>query len=156
MHFMWDDYAQDLESAVKWKTKIMLYGMTDKADVNALIPMARSWEMPPAAQVGGSGYTGGWYDKTERAYKISKISRDPRTLELRLAASPSSPLVNPSFVIDNWPDGIKASLSIDGKAVAAGPDFRQGIETDTRGRSVLVIWLRREVAVPITLAIAPQ
>jgi len=156
MHFMWDDYAQDLESAVKWKTKIMLYGMTGKADVNALIPMARSWEMPPAAQVGGSGYTGGWYDKTERAYKISKISRDPRTLELRLAASPSSPLVNPSFVIDNWPDGIKASLSIDGKAVAAGPDFRQGIETDTRGRSVLVIWLRREVAVPITLAIAPQ
>ncbi len=156
MHFMWDDYSQNLDGEVQWKTKIMLHGMTDKPDINALIPIARSWEMPPSAQVGGPGYTGGGYDKTERAYRFRKISRDPRSLLIRMEASNSSPLINLAFVIENWPDGIKASLSIDGKAVKPGPGFRQGIETDTLGHSVLVIWIRKESMVPVTVAINPQ
>jgi hypothetical protein len=155
-HYMWDDYAQDLEGPVKWKRKIMLHGLTAETDVDAMIPLARSWEAPPALRLQGSGYTGGGYDKAQRAYRVAKISADSRPLEATLDASAESPLVNAALVIDGWSEGTMARLSLDGQAVHAGPAFRQGLERNPDGGTALVVWIEKQSTSPVTLAISPR
>jgi hypothetical protein len=156
MHFMWDDYAQDLEGPVKWKTKIMLHGLTGETDVDALIPLARSWETPPVLRLQGSGYRGGEYDKAQRAYRVEKISGDSRALEATLEASPESPLVNVALVVEGWPAGAEARLLIDGKAAPGGPGFRQGIERTPEGATALVVWIETQATSPMRLVLTPR
>jgi hypothetical protein len=156
MHFMWDDYAQDLEGPVKWKTKIMLNGLTPETDAGALIPLARSWETPPVLRLRGSGYAGGGYDKAQRAYRVEKISADPRALEATLEASPEAPLVNVCLVIEGWPGGTTARLRMDGQPVPSGEAFRQGIERTPDGGTALVVWIETQSTSPVTLAISPR
>lgn len=152
MHFMWDDYAHS-DEPVKSKTKIMLNGMTAKDDVNALIPLAKSWERPPVLSISSLGFTGGSYDKTQRVYKISCSSAKAKKLEFALQGSPNSLIVNPCFVVKNWWPGTKARLKIDGKMVVQGPDFRQGIERSVDGTCSLVIWIRKKSSSPIRITI---
>ena len=60
----------------KRKEKIMLFGMYDAdeaANVNNLIPLGRSWEYAPGLTINSAGFSGGSYDKPQRAYK--KIGR---------------------------------------------------------------------------------
>jgi hypothetical protein len=121
-----------------------------------MIPLARSWETPPALRLRGSGYTGGGYDKAQRAYRVQKISGDPRTLEATLEASAESPLVNAALVIDNWSEGTEARLALDGQTVPSGPAFRQGIERTPDGGTALVIWIEKQSTSPVALAIAPR
>jgi len=154
MHYMWDDYANDLEGLPKWKCKIMLSGMTTIDDVNALIPLAKSWEQPPALKVESSGFTGGYYDKTERVYRISRRSKDAKTLKLTLNGSADSPIVNPCFVIENWPRDSAASVAINGRTISPGPDFRQGIEKTADGIASLVMWIKKGSIAPLTLSIS--
>ena len=154
-HYMWDDYAQDLDGPVKWKRKIMLHGLTPETDVEAMIPLARSWEAPPALRLRGSGYSGGGYDKAQRAYRIEKISRDPRTLEATLEASPESPLVGVALVIDGWPEGAEAHLVLDGRAVPSGSAFRQGLERTPGGGTALVVFVDTKATSPVTVALSP-
>ena len=104
----------------------------------------------------GSGYTGGGYDKAQRAYRVEKISRDPRSLEATLEASPESPLVNAALVVENWPDGTEARLLLDGQAVPSGPTFRQGLERTPDGGTALVVWIAKQSTSPLTLAISPR
>jgi len=144
MHFEWDYYAKT-DGPIKSLTRIMLNGMTAKDDVTALIPLARSWENPPRATILSVGYTGGSYDKTERAYRISRRSADAKSLEVTLQGSADSPILNPCFVIENWPEEVKAGLTINGQGIEPGSDFRQGIETDWGDwdtKHSLIVWAR--------------
>src|ERR1017187_3636351 len=52
-HLMWDDYQNDLDAPVRWRSKIELAGMTRQGDVNALVPLAKSWEAPAPAGLDG-------------------------------------------------------------------------------------------------------
>jgi hypothetical protein len=132
----------------------MLFGMfdADEADnVNNLLPLARSWQYAPALSITSAGFTGGSYDKAERAYKISRTSLGPAALEFTLQGSANSPIVNPCFVIENWDSDVQ--LAIDGEPVELGPDFRQGTEQSADEVSSLVVWLRKESTAPIDIAI---
>jgi hypothetical protein len=144
----WDPYQQ----GSNWQVKLLLHGMVS-GSVTDLAPLARSWETPPQLIISSAGFTGGSYDKAERAYKISRGLEAGRTLEFSLQGSTDSPIVNPCFVIENWWGEEKAGLSIDGVAVETGPDFRQGIEKSYDGSSQLVVWIKKESTAPINVAI---
>jgi hypothetical protein len=49
---------------------------------------------------------------------------------------------NPAFIIANWgsPDS-SVTLKINGEAKTQGVDYQAGIEVDTDGSYVLVLWL---------------
>ena len=136
----------------KRKEKIMLYGMYDADEaqnVNNLIPLASSWEYAPGLSISSSGFSGGSYEKTERAYKIRRDSEQATELQFTMNASSDSPVYNPCFVIENW--DAEATLTVDGQEVA---DVRQGIEKDADEVASLVVWLRQEAEAPINITIS--
>jgi len=149
LHLKWKDYEHIQD---KRRTKIMLFGMVDadKAqNVNNLIPLARSWEYAPGLSISSSGFSGGSYDKTERAYKLRRDSEQATELQLTMNASSDSPVYNPCFVIENW--DAEASVTVDGQEVAG---VRQGIEKTADEVASLVVWLRQEAAEPINITIS--
>ncbi|MHC4338066.1 MAG: hypothetical protein ACYSTG_09025 [Planctomycetota bacterium] len=156
LHLKWDDYEH--QTNVK-RTKVMLFGMFDAAqaaNVNNLIPLARSWQYPPALSITSAGFTDGSYDKTERAYKILRTSPALTTLQFTLQGSSNSPIINPCFVVENWWGDTNAGLTIDGQPIAPGHDFRQGIEKTADGVSSLVIWLRKDSTSPVDICVIPS
>ena len=129
-----------------------LYGLTD-GTVSGLTGLNRSWNYtPPVSNVQGCDSL--VYEKRERAWKMNK-SAD--TVRFTLAASSSSPIVNPAFAIKKWGNGgANVSLKIDGASVTPGPDFRRGVVIDPDGTRKLVIWLRYSATKPVSFEISRQ
>lgn len=161
MHLDWNSYESDYSGPVIRLSRVMLNGMTNENDVKSLIPLARYWENPPQIKVSGYGYSGASFDKSQKAYIINKrveweeslINRDdkkfpdpkPDQIIMEILASVESPVINPCFVINNWPEHVKAKLYINGEEMEKGKDFRQGIEkyySDWATKSSLIIWVR--------------
>jgi hypothetical protein len=150
LHLKWDDHEHITNAK---RTKIMLTGMVDAdlaANVNHLIPLARSWEHPPGFSIGG-GFSGGSYDKVQRAYRLRRDSAEARQLVLTVNASQISPLYNPALLVENWSDSV--SLQLDGRDVPPGTDFKQGIETSAGGVDTLAVWFRAESTSPVSVRI---
>ena len=118
---------------------VYLYGMTDQP-IDSLVPLARSWNSAPAAVLAGSGFEGGAYDKNQRAYVFAAKAPGAGPLEFSLEATPESPIHNPAFVVKNWGNR-PAALSIDGKQIPRGKDFRFGHAKALEGTD-LVVWLK--------------
>ena len=134
-------------------TAVHLTGMTNKL-VTGLVPLARSWNYPAKLNLAGSGFENKGYDKYQRAYVLScKESCKPSTLEFELAASSESPVVNPVFVVEDWGTG-RATLTIDGRKIRRGKDFRFGHRHTFEG-SDLIVWVRAESTKPITVTLKP-
>ena len=152
LHIKWKDYEHQEN---KKRTKIMLFGMVDSGDaqnVNNLIPLARSWEYAPGLNVSSAGFSGGSYDKAERAYKISRNSAQAEELQFTMNASSNSPVYNPCFVIQNW-DG-EVALTIDGQQIASGRDFRQAVEKTADEVPSLVVWVKKESSSAINVTLS--
>jgi hypothetical protein len=133
----------------------MLFGMYDAAEaanVNNLIPLARSWQYAPTLTITSAGFSGGSYDKAERAYKISRDSQDATELEFTINASSNSPVHNPCFVIENWREPVR--LHVDGQVIEPGPDFRQGTEETADEVASLVVWMRAQSTSAINVVIS--
>jgi len=152
-HIEWPFYELESNRGVK----IMLTGMTDKT-ASELTPLAKSWSDPAKLNINSPGYSGGEYDKAQRAYQISKQSPDAASLKFTLQGSSGSPIVNPCFIVEGWGYN-RAGLVVDGQEVQPGPDFRQGIETNLDGVSSLVVWISKEstssVNVEFTSSVTP-
>ena len=116
-----------------------LYGMTNQP-VESLAPLSRSWNSAPAVTLAGSGFESQGYDKNQRAYVFAAQSATAGPLEITLEASPESPIQNPAFVVKNWGNR-PAKLSIDGKAIPRGKDFRFGYNKTLEGTD-LVVWVK--------------
>jgi hypothetical protein len=163
MHLDWDNYESDLDGPVIFLRKILLNGMTESKDVTTLIPLTKYWENAPIVDVSGYGFSDAVFDKSQKAYRIERriswidslVNRDDDkmvnekadSLELKVFASSESPLINPCFIIKNWPEGVKAKVSINGKILPPGKDFRQGFEKTYENWEVknsLVVWLDYE------------
>jgi hypothetical protein len=130
---------------------VTLYGMTEKS-VTGLVPLAQSWINPPKLILANSGVTSEGYDKYERAYVLTcGPGGSPPALELELAATEASPVVNPAFVIRNWGEA-NAYLAIDGEEVKRGGDFRFGHRHTLEGTD-LVVWIRVETTQSIKIAV---
>jgi len=122
--------------------KLLLHGMTNKP-AEQLVSLNRSWEYPPRLDIESDGFSGGEYDKAERAYKILRTSPEAGVLRCRLNGSSESPVANASLVIENWEtDG--AELMLDGEVIEPGADFRTGVVENADGVASLIVWFRKE------------
>jgi hypothetical protein len=129
---------------------VLIYGFTNK-NARSLIPLARSWNHAPKVINVNSAESLG-YDKSQRAYVLKAESGETK-ISFALDASAKSPVVNPCFVIKNWPGNDKAALKINKKIIEPGKNFRQGIVRDTDGTLTLVVWIKTESTVPIQIEI---
>jgi hypothetical protein len=117
---------------------ILLYGFTDQG-IGALQSAARAWIQPPLiSDITGAKSRG--YRRSERAFVFTASAG---TVSFTLIASEESPVVNPCFVVKNWPAGKTATLTVNSAAVPAAK-FRQGRVTDTDGTQKLVVWYEFE------------
>ncbi len=141
----WEDY----EYTPSTRTRIMLQGMTNKKP-DELVPLAKSWLQAPAIKMAPGAFIGGNYDQSERAYMLERTdSGKACPCEITLEASKEAPLQNPAFIIKNWGSRL-ATLTIDGKTVDQGKDFRQGIRNGIEGED-LILWLRLEREKPVKI-----
>ncbi len=118
-----------------------LYGMTDK-DPKSLVALARSWNFPAELKLASRGCTSGGYDYTQRAYLLTAGS-NVGNITFALNGSTNSPIVNPAFIIKNW-DKKDIRLSINGKQVPRGKDFRYAVDYDVEGTPSVIVWLKLE------------
>jgi len=151
-HITWKLYDEDEIS----RTWIMLNGMTDKP-AGELAPIAKSWLSPAELKLlglTGRYFTNEGYDQAQRAYILScgKVGK-AAPLKIELAASEDSPVINPGFVIKGWGTS-KVSLTIDGKQIKPGKDFRFG-HTNSLQDANLIVWLRKESTRPVRILISP-
>lgn len=145
----WKPYAK----GEKWRTKIMLHGMTNKPAAD-LVPLAKSWLQPAELKLSGGAYESKGYDPTQLAYVL--VCRDAGKASeviFELEASEEQPVVNPAFVIKGWgPAG--ASLKVNDSNVPQGKDFRIGQRRTADGTD-LIVWIRVESTKPITVGLSP-
>ena len=166
MHLDWDNYEDNYDGPIIFLRKVLLHGMTRNNDVKSLVPLTKYWENAPAIKVTGYGYSGGYFEKSQKSYHIQRRVRtigfehlvnkdddrnpnkDAEKVDIQVYASEDSPIINPCFVINGWPEGgIKARLYINGKKIPEGKDFKQGIETNWDqtqwdSKHSLVVWAR--------------
>ncbi len=148
-HITWKLHDEDEIS----RTWVMLNGMTDKP-AGELAPIAKSWLSPAELKLPGlTGryFTNEGYDQTQRAYVLSCSKAAP--LKIELDASEDSPIVNPAFVVKGWGTS-KVCLTIDGKEIKPGKDFRFG-HTNSLQDADLIVWLRKESTRPVRIQISP-
>lgn len=131
-----------------------LYGMTDK-EPKDLAVLGRSWNTPAELKVAGNAFRAKGYDKNQRAYVLAcNEAGQPATLEMTLAGSQASPVLNPAFVIQGWGER-GARLRLDGREIPRGKDFRFGQVFTLEGTD-LVVWLHLESMQPTTLRLSPE
>lgn len=136
-------------------TMFFLFGMTLDKTAGQLAPLARSWNQPPALELSGPGFSSEGYSVPERAYVLhGNTSNRLDGIAFSLRASEASPVVNPAFVIKNWGEAA-AVLTLDGKEVPRGKDFRFG-HRQTLESTDLIIWIKAEAQAPLNFRIEPQ
>lgn len=136
----WDIY----EITSNTIAQVYLQGVTDAADPSSELPtLAKSWVNPPAMSITCSGFTGGTYERKERAYKVTQVASG--NFECTLAGSSANPVVNPAIVIEDWGQD-NAVLYVNGSPYTG--DHRVGYEGDN-----LVVWMDYESASSVNLEI---
>ena len=149
-HIKWKPYAEDRRS----RTWIMMHGMS-KLEAVQLVPLAASWLYPAELKVVRGTFRSSGYDPAQRAYLLeNRDSGKASGLQLELAASSDSPVVNPAFVLRNW-GMADARLTLDGRTVEPGSDFRVGHVSTLQGAD-LVVWVRTRALRPVRLLLSPQ
>ena len=115
-----------------------LYGMKN-VKMEDLVTLGRSWAQAPELTLANSpGYVSKGYDMSEKSYRITGNGKGGK-LSVKIAASAASPLYNPAILVENWGTG-KASVTLNGRKLAEGKEFRQGIAERLDGNS-LILWI---------------
>jgi hypothetical protein len=128
-----------------------LYGMTDRP-FSELVELARSWSRAPELRVVRGGFASRGYDRSERAYRLARSAGESREVELRLEASPSSPVRNLAIVVEGWGEA-GALLALDGRPVARGAGFRFG-HRRTLESTDLVAWVEARQDAPLRVRLS--
>ena len=115
-----------------------IFGLTNKkpTDLNAL---NRAWNFAPEI-TDEKGCTDLGFQKSEKAYHLSKTASN---MQFKIAATKESPVENPAFVIKNWKKSniCQLKVKINGQEITGDETIHKGIETDTDGQYMLVVWL---------------
>ena len=82
------------------------------------------------------------YDYTQRAYIID-TKKQGVNIELEFDVNIENPLFNLALVVNNW-GGEEVALSLNGKDIAKGKDFRTGTEYDAEGNLKLIVWIKHK------------
>ena len=141
----WQEYSRTENSV----TRLMLNGLTDRP-VNELTSLAASWLKPPVVSDCASGFSGGGYDPTERAYHFTRDDCEAGALEFRLQASEASPVDGLAIVVKGWGE-TAAQVSLDGRLLPDA-DYRQGQRHTLEG-SDLVLWSAAPSMTPLRVTI---
>jgi hypothetical protein len=131
-------------------TMVMLNGLTTEG-VSGLLPLAKSWLDAPRAIAQPGPFESLGFDRLEKAFVFARRQAGA-SLEITLAASAASPLVNPALVIRNW-NAAGAKVRVDGKPLSEGSELRTGITHRLDGED-LVVWLRRTSQTPLRLTVS--
>lgn len=145
---------QAAHSSLSWVTQpagAFLYGMTDKSPVE-LLPLAKAWIHPPLLKTSGNSFSSDGYSQDQRAYLLRRVQPDG-DLEVELAGSADSPILNPAFIIQGWGEN-QAALKIDGAEVPRGRNFRYGHRRTLDGTD-LVVWVKTASERPVRVALSP-
>ena len=130
-----------------------IFGLTGNkpAELNDL---NRAWNFAPEI-TDEKGCTDLGYQKNEKAWHLSKTAN---VMQFKLAATKESPVENPVFVIKNWnkTNIDKLEIKINGKEISGQKAVRKGIETDSNGQAMLVIWLKYSSEEIVTIDINIQ
>jgi len=101
--------------------------------------MAKSWLNAPEMTINTVGYTGGRYDRSEKAYIIEKIDlENAKYLEVSIMATTESPLINPAIIIKNWGMDLPR-VKINNSPLSKGKKLRMGIRSTAQSND-LIIW----------------
>jgi hypothetical protein len=143
-------------------TQIYLSGFTNATEPQkVLAPLARSWLQAPELKVtDGSHAISHGYDPTQRAFLLDRGEMGGN-IDFEIAASESSPLVNPAFLVNNWGKE-EATFELNGSKIERGADFRFGhyntidIKDNREWKDVLVVWLQQISTMPVRIKIVPE
>jgi hypothetical protein len=113
----------------------IMHGFTDQPAAT-LAALAKSWNHPPLIEEVRNAESKG-YDRNQRAYVLTATAR-PVSLTLR--GSKDTPIHNPCLVIGNWDSAAAARVMIDGKELAPGRIFRQGVVRTPSGGANLILY----------------
>jgi hypothetical protein len=128
---------------------MQIYGLT-KARPDDLTALNRSWNFPPEIMI-ESGCSSLGYQKNEKAYHLVK---EGDSMKFRILATEESPVVNPAFVIKNWENNNMDNIELKiNNQVLTNTEHKIGLETDTDGSFMLIIWLKYTTASPMILEI---
>jgi hypothetical protein len=127
-----------------------LTGMSDRP-IDSLVPLARSWNHPPKAELLSGNFSTEGYEKTQRAYAF-RVKDTKIPLEFRLNADNDSPLFNPVFILEGWGDD-DVRLTMNGRKLKVGVDFRIGYRSRLNSNDA-VIWISARSAAPVTFRIS--
>ncbi len=126
-----------------------IYGLTKRGPAG-LTGLNRAWNFAPELKV-REGATSKGFLKAERAYQLVK---ENGRIKFSIAASEKQPLFNPVFSIGNWAETKNNfTLTLNGKRLKEGTDYKEGIEVDTDASTRMVIWLKLETASPVEVMI---
>ena len=137
-------FALGVLEAFQYGTGSMMYGFVESqtnelGDPTKLQSLAKSWVTPAVATTTqGVKNNEVTYNKNERAFHLTSNGGD---IELVFSANESQPLKNPAFVIHQWNSNTLPEVLLNNITVT---DVKMGIERDTDGSQMLVIFLPQE------------
>jgi hypothetical protein len=148
--------------------QVYLNGWTNAADpVKELVSLTWSWIAAPRLQMEGvkPSYTDITYDPAQKAYIVPRgngrgpielkfsLVQDPESVRVKYVPETPNFLVNPAFIVKDWGTG-GVKLTVDGKVIEHGKDFRIGYE-DTPTGTDLILWLRMLSSTPTQFTLTP-
>ncbi|MCX6880327.1 MAG: LamG domain-containing protein [Verrucomicrobia bacterium] len=135
-------------------TWIYMYGLT-AGQATDLVPLSKSWNSPAELTLTGEGFASSGYDLCQRAYLLAASSPGkPGKLELTLAGSANSPVLNPAIVVRGWGDSLPV-VTVNGKPVPRGSNCRVGFNHELEGTD-LVLWLKHEATSPVAITLTKK
>ena len=143
-HIYWPMAAQDEHKM----SRILLVGLTT-TDAAQLAPRARSWLSPPPANLSGAG--GVHYDLSQRAYVVEGADTGA-PIRIELAADTAHPVVNPVFIVPDWPAGNTAAVEFSAGSPEQKPQL--GYVDRLEGRT-LIAYLPMNTTEPVTVTLRP-
>ena len=133
----WADYKITPTS----RQRVMLHGLTgEKAE--DLVPLAAAWLSP--AELSG---VDGRFDPVEKAYIVSNATN----ATLTLAASQTSPVIDPAFILEGW-TGSSVEVELNGQVMPQGAALRIGWKHAAE-RSDLIVWIEHTSTAPLTITL---
>ena len=145
-HMYWSPIAKTRDTVVK----IHLEGMSD-GGVPELASLARSWEHPARVTIDTTGFRGGEYDPSERAWVVERSGAASGPMTFSIAASPESPVENVALIVKGWGDG-DASLATGGRPLRRGTELRIGHRRRLEATDLIVFATIRATS-PISLVL---
>jgi hypothetical protein len=130
-----------------------LYGMTERP-FSELVELARSWSRAPELRVMAGGFASRGFDRSERAYHLTRVDPAARSVEISVEASAASPVRNLAIVVEGWGEA-GATLALDGQPMPRGPSFRVGHRRSLE-RSDLVVWVEARRDAPVRFRLSAE